>query len=202
MIVYVETNFLLELAFLQEEHESCDDVLSWADAGVITLVVPAFSITEARMGLVRLAKQRNEFYERLRRELREISRSKPYATISAQTEPLTNALIESTEEQWIQLESATSRLLGLAQIIPLQSTTIQLAIEHEANLGLEPPDAAVYASIIEDVRGRQGPKCFLNRNSKDFDIPDIESELSHYDCKMIPSFKDGSAYIRSALPIE
>jgi hypothetical protein len=99
MIVYVETNFLLELSFLQEEYGSCNEVLALAEAGTITLVIPAFSITEASIGRVRLAKQRIDFRERLTRELRELSRSKPYAEISVQTEPLTKALIESTEEQ-------------------------------------------------------------------------------------------------------
>jgi hypothetical protein len=72
-------------------------------------------------------------------------------------------------------------------------------MEYESTHGLEPADAAVYASIIEDLPGRQGLKCFLNRNSKDFDIPDIENELMQHKCKMIPSFKHGVGYIHSVV---
>jgi hypothetical protein len=28
MIVYVESSFILELAYAQEEHDACDDILS------------------------------------------------------------------------------------------------------------------------------------------------------------------------------
>ncbi len=61
MIVYVKTNFVLELARLQEQHESCEELLNLASTNKIKLVLPAFSITEARTALVRLAKQRVEF---------------------------------------------------------------------------------------------------------------------------------------------
>ena len=46
MIVYVESNFVLELAFLQEEHESCLELLSLSESEDICLVLPAFSIGE------------------------------------------------------------------------------------------------------------------------------------------------------------
>ena len=41
MIVYVETNFLLELAYLQERCASCDEILRLANTGAINLVLPA-----------------------------------------------------------------------------------------------------------------------------------------------------------------
>ena len=44
MIVYVESNFVLELAFLQEEYESCMELLRLAESRDIHLVLPAFSI--------------------------------------------------------------------------------------------------------------------------------------------------------------
>ena len=46
MIVYLESNFVLELAFLQAEHEECSAILRLAETGEIRLVLPAFSIGE------------------------------------------------------------------------------------------------------------------------------------------------------------
>jgi predicted nucleic acid-binding protein len=201
MIVYVETNFILELVFLQEEHTSCEGILSLAEVGKLTLVIPAFSVTEARTARIRLAKKRVEFHERLTRELRELSRSKPYKEISAETEPLTKALIESIEDQKKLLEDITSRILSIGEVLSLHASTSEVAIRNETTLGLEPADSVVYASIMEDIASRQGLKCFLNRNSKDFDIPDIENELAKHDCKIIPSFKNGLAYINSVLSL-
>ncbi len=61
MIVYVESNFVLELAFLQEEHESCDELITLAESHSIKLVVPAFSIVEPYDVLVRRSRQRQNF---------------------------------------------------------------------------------------------------------------------------------------------
>ena len=46
MIVYVESNFVLELAFLQEQHESCNTIITLAESSQVELVIPAFSIVE------------------------------------------------------------------------------------------------------------------------------------------------------------
>lgn len=44
MIVYVETNFILELAFQQEQHQAVNSILELAERGKIELVYPGFSI--------------------------------------------------------------------------------------------------------------------------------------------------------------
>lgn len=202
MIIYVETNFVLEFARLQEQHDSCEGILSLAEAQKVSLIIPAFSITEARTALLRLRKQRVEFHTRqLIPHLHELSRSKPYREISSASEPLTKALIESSQRETAELESVTSRLLHCGHIIPLETVIVESAVRNEKKLGLEAPDAAVYASIIEDLRGRtRGPKCFLNKNSKDFANPDIYAELKKHGCKMIPSFDDGFRYVSTRLP--
>lgn len=198
MIVYVESNFILELAYLQEQHEACEELLGLADAGTISVVLPAFSVTEARLSLRRRAHRRLMFHHRLSRELRELSRSRPYQELATTTEPLTRALVESGEAEKQRLELTLSRLIAICQVLPVQDTTIRSAIQYETSLKLSPNDALVFASIVEDLAGRpQGPKCFLNRNSKDFANPDVYDELSTHDCKMLPSFKDGVGYIRA-----
>jgi hypothetical protein len=46
MIVYVESNFILELAFLQEEHGEAETLAKFAESGQIQLAVPSFSGSE------------------------------------------------------------------------------------------------------------------------------------------------------------
>ncbi len=43
MRVYVETNFVLELALQQEQHAACEAILQLAEARQIALVLPAYS---------------------------------------------------------------------------------------------------------------------------------------------------------------
>ena len=53
MIVYVESNFILELAFLRTEHESCTALLDSGESHELRLALPAFSIGETYEGWVR-----------------------------------------------------------------------------------------------------------------------------------------------------
>jgi hypothetical protein len=104
VIVYIESNFVLELAFLQEEYESCDTIVGLAESHGLELVIPAFSIAEPYDVLVRRAKQRAELQLRLTREIKELARSKPYTEIVAQSKEITTILVQSGEEQKRQLE--------------------------------------------------------------------------------------------------
>jgi len=78
MIVYVESNFVLELAFLQEESEDCSEILQLAEAQRIELVFPSFCVGEPYETLVRRSKDRDALQTRLSRELADIGRSKQY----------------------------------------------------------------------------------------------------------------------------
>ena len=65
MIVYVESNFVLELALLQGEHQSCDSIVSLAESLTIDLAIPAFSLAEPYDVWRRRNGERTELYERL-----------------------------------------------------------------------------------------------------------------------------------------
>ena len=53
MNVYVESNFVLEQALEQEQCESCKELIGIASSGSIRLVVPAFSLAEPHIALMR-----------------------------------------------------------------------------------------------------------------------------------------------------
>ena len=151
MIVYVESNFVLELAFLQEEHESCEELLSLSESGDILLVLPAFSIGEPYEAWVRRSKQRQELHERLSATIRELSRSRPYQESSQEFQELTNLLLNSVEEEKNRLDETLERILQTVKVIPIDLNTIREAIKFQESRDLEPQDSIVYASIIEHL---------------------------------------------------
>jgi hypothetical protein len=59
MIVYVETNFVLEHALEQEECDTCAEIIGLASAGQLRLVVPAFSLAEPHYAIYGKAKSRS-----------------------------------------------------------------------------------------------------------------------------------------------
>lgn len=71
MIVYVETNFVLELAYLRPTSDDCQRLLNLAGDGKISLVVSAFALIEARLAWQRNVKRRNRLHDDVRVELGE-----------------------------------------------------------------------------------------------------------------------------------
>lgn len=198
MIAYMESNFVLELAFLREEHESCINLISLAESKGITLVLPAFSVGEPYEAWVRRAKQRKELANKLTTEIGELSRSKPYQAASQELHQLTALLVRSSDEEKRRLDDALDRILNTTEIIPIGLTTIRSAITFQNSRGLSPQDSIVYASILQHLAtAPSGPRCFITKNSRDFSNPDIVSELAAYNCRLLTRFSNALGYIQN-----
>ena len=200
MIVYVESNFILELAYQQEEHESCGHILTAAQQGGITLALPAFCLGETYESWVRRSRERRALHEQLTRELKQLARSQTYNTLLRDSSAVTRALISSGEEEKQRLDRVIISMTDVAAIIPLARETIQQAIPLQASRSLSPQDAIVYSSILAHMSSAPGqPKCFLTRNSRDFANPDVEQDLQRHDCKLLTKFINGLDYIRGRM---
>ncbi len=58
----------------------------------------------------------------------------------------------------------------------------------------------VYAAVLSHLQQHQtAQSCFLNRNSKDFDDPDLVEELNIHNCKLLARFDTGYQFILSHL---
>jgi len=193
MIVYIESNFILELAYLQEEHENCERILKLAEDGKTRLVIPAFAIAEPFSAWVGRKRRRVDLHKSLTNELRELGRSKPYADSHEEFQEITKALLVSGEDEKLRLDAVIERILAVAVLIPIEGNTVRSAIEIQKTRRLDPQDSIVYASVISDLPGREDePRCFVTKNSKDFANPDITQELAGYQCELITNF--GAAY--------
>ena len=194
MILYVESNFILELAYLQEEHANCERILKLAREGVVQLILPAFAIAEPYSAWVGRKKRRQAVHTELTRELRELGRSEPYAGAPEQFQDVTKALLVSGEEEKNRLDESIESVLQACSLIPLEADTIRTAIDIQLTTGLGPQDSIIYASVLSHLLNvAPGEhKYFVTKNSKDFDNPDITDELGRYHCELCTSF--GEAY--------
>lgn len=201
MIVYVESNFVLELAFLQEKHESCSSFLSLSESGDIRLVLPAFSIGEPYETLERRAKQRRELHRQLSAAIRELSRSSPYRESAHEFRDITDLLIRSGEEENNRLNETLERILQTVEVIPIDSSTIRAAITLQKSRNLSPQDALIYASILDHLGKEESDSfgCFITKDAKDFATPDIKNDLEKYNCKLLTSFANGLEYVRTVV---
>lgn len=106
MNVYVESNFVLEQALEQEQCESCEEIIRIATAGSIHLVVPAFSLAEPHITLMRKGNERSRLSAELQKQLSELGRSKPYREAPGIFSGLTALLINSAEGERDGLQGA------------------------------------------------------------------------------------------------
>lgn len=201
MIACVESNFVLELALRQEEHEACDAILRLANSGAIRLVLPAFSISEPYDTLTRRQLRRTRLYEDISNELRQLSRTRSYAEQVGQLAGPLRLLVESGEDELRRLDETLTDLLRIAEPVDVRSELLTESLRARETHGFTAPDALVYASILEHLRSEAltEPKVFLNRNSRDFLTPDIVADLQEFACEVIPSFDDGLARIDASL---
>jgi len=196
MIVYVESNFILEIAHLREEHENCDRILNLSVTGEIQLVLPAFSVGEVYEAQTRRAKRRAELHGKLNAELGELARSRPYRDSRDEFTKITKALIVSGEEEGQRLDDAVRRVLAAADIIPIERDTIASAFKLRLTRRLRTQDAIVLASVLAHLAAAgPKPKCFVTRNSKDFANPDIVADLDQSDCELFTSFGEGYGFV-------
>jgi len=197
MNVYVETNFILELAFLQEQHEGCDKIAALAEAGSVKLVLPAFCIAESYETLIRRANRRTQIANDLVGELRQLSRSKPYKGEVEAFQSVTGLFARSLQEEDQRLIATLERILRLADVIPLEAGVVLSAAQHRAANKLERQDSIVYSSVLQHLASaRAAESCFVNRDRSDFDDPDIEENLAAQNCKLLFSFDVGCRYIQ------
>ena len=200
MNVYVESNFVLELALAQEQSESCGEILSLCEARRIRLVVPAYSLAEPYETLARHQKNRKKLKEEFDFELDQIARSTTFQERLLGFRDLTALLINVADESAKQLEAVRSRMISAACVIPLDSSVLASAAQYQKAHGFAAQDALVYSSVVSHLKQAGGTgSCFLNKNSKDFDDQSIVEELGSYICKLLPRFDAGYGFICNAL---
>lgn len=198
--IYIETNFILELAFAQEKFESCEKIVELCEDENCNLIIPAFSIAECYEAFVRRTKNRKRVKEEFEKVKRELSRSIEYRDEVVAYQGFSGLIVRSIQEEDERLTNVLQRILSIAEIIPLEATTVLEAVNYRARHDFSYQDSIVYTSIIHHLQKvTTMTNCFLNKNSKDFDDPDIVQSLEIYNCKMLSCFDDGLRYIQSCL---
>lgn len=194
MTVYVESNFVIEQALQQEQCNSCDEIVAMARSGTLSLAIPAFSLAEPHQALAAKEKGRKRLNSELRAHLLELGRSVPYRTVPEDYGPLASILTESADWERAGLRQAIAGLLESAGVMPLNAEILVQANSLQDELGLSGQDALVFASVMTHLRRTQPTEsCFLSRNSKDFDDPDIRERLQLFGCRYFASFDQALA---------
>ena len=153
-----------------------------------------------RVKHARAQNQLRELQQLLDTELRQLSRTASYASRIKSIQDIASLMVQSNEEERHRFNKYRERLLKVGEIVALTADILIEAASYETIYDLTPQDALVYASVLDHLRRYQPQQaCFLNRNSKDFDSPDIVEELNQFNCRMIPRFDRGYSFLQSQL---
>jgi predicted nucleic acid-binding protein len=200
MTVYVESNFVLEQALQQEQSDSCDAIVNLAASGDISLVIPAFSLAEPHQALALKEKTRKRLNNELQQQLSELGRSKPYRGVPDEFSALASLLIRSADQERDGFQRVVGGLLRTAEVIPLDGGIVTAGGELQTAFAMSGQDAIVLASVLQHLeRTTPNESCFLNRNSRDFDDPDVRERLDRFGCRFFARFDHGCQFILASL---
>jgi hypothetical protein len=196
MIAYVESNFVLEIVLGQEQAVSADSLLQLAERGSINLVIPSFALAEPFTTVTQRERARGKLVNDITETLKQLRRSTPYQSEALLVTQAVNGLASITGRELTSLQDTVQRILAIAHTVELNSVRFSQALTYQGRYGLSPQDSVIYACVVSDMQTRSpgDARCFVTRNSRDFDDPGIVTELSAYRCRLFFSFEDALQY--------
>lgn len=215
MIVYVESNFVLETALSQEQSVSAEAILSLAEQGKIALAFPSFALSEPFTTFMHRSGRRLRLYRELDITLKEIKRSESLRGIALSMETLVAALKLAREIEFDPLHAVFGRMLAAGRSIEIDSSIFSDALVYQDSLSLFSQDSIIYAAVISDLKKRPQAerKCFLSRDKHAFSESDdpllkkssknkfeagssINAELKQHNCQYMGSFDNRLNFIQ------
>lgn len=128
MIVYGESNFVLELALEQEEQAYAENVLVAAERGQIILVVPAFSIAEPFSTIDHRSRIRKRINNSISEQARQLERSPTHAGLVTEIRAVAGKLASLEGHELTRLQTTVDRVLMAATLVPMTSAVFAAAV--------------------------------------------------------------------------
>jgi hypothetical protein len=200
MIVFAESNFVLELVLRQSEAAFALRIVELAEQNRIQLCIPAFSLVEPHHKLMRERNERRELRESLDSHVGQMARSETLSDIRTQSNALLVALAGKSDADMKEHENWIGRIVKCANVLPLTDRVLAAGLGRTL-LDLDLLDAFVYSSIeahLKEIGVRES--LFANRDAKAFMQPTVLDDLQKLGCRVIPKFANAVAYIEGRLP--
>lgn len=196
MNLYVESNFVLELVFEQEQTVVCRDLLSLHGTKV-TICIPGFSLLEPQYALYGQRDEREKLATAVLREADRLEKSEQYRRglftpvreIGADFARL-NELYENSYNQLVR------RLANEVKVLPLTPQVITLSSELTERGSFSRFDSVILASILVDLASTAPlHSCFVTKDEIFARRASRLPELLAAKCTVKDKFADAYQYL-------
>jgi predicted nucleic acid-binding protein len=180
MKVYVETNWLLDLALEQERIKASSFVAELAKDNKIRLYLPEISLVEADQKIVRRRLQREILIENLRQEGRELVRIRD-TRYQAQAAAIDHDIFQLRDISDFEREHFNAIVRDISRFLTwlhLDNDSLQKSFDFENNYELSRLDALIYAVIRADATSDlASDKCFIDYDGH-FKNPELKRDMT------------------------
>ena len=186
--LYVESNFVLELVFAQQQREQCETLLDGAADATFELAIPSYCLGEPLETLGRRHRTRRELQDTLQREVSQLRRVTQYRNDLDDVDLTVSLFARSAIEDRERLERYYRRIGAEARLTDLTADVVERGLDLRNDFDLELQDAFVLASIAVDLEARPTESGFATLNTKDFDDPGVRTYLEDRGAQLLTSF--------------
>lgn len=193
MTVYVESNFVLEIALGQEQSVVAETILSRALGGGITLAVPSCALVEPFSTITRRGDRRRELRNRLKSETLDLKRSWPHEEDALGLESMAELFTAIEDREKTRLDETVQRLFEIAEVIEVDASLYDEAQTLARDFSFtKMTDAIVCASILRHLSesAQPGPHYFATRDAADFGAIDMVQQFRQLGCTVIFTFEE------------
>lgn len=203
MIVYVESNLVLEIVLEQEHVEEARQIVVHAERGDIQLVVPALALVEPVWTLQKHRQEQEELHTRLEKESSQHSTSVSRVGLSLLLVQVQETLTSISEREQAQYDDLVQRLLKAAEVIALSPAILGRAESVRRDYKLQPLDAVILASVLKHLHSAEASetKLFVEKDKKDFNKPEVHSALKQRNCRPVWDFSSALKAIQAEVEL-
>jgi predicted nucleic acid-binding protein len=194
LTLYVESNFVLEIALGQEQAAAAEKLLDAAETGEIEIAIPGFSLSEPFSRVTRTNRERSRIASQFDDHVNQMARSAPHHSEVKSLREIPSLVATIIRRETDLLIHTIERILAVSRQLNLNLETFNNAMTLRKTSGMTPEDAIVIELVIADLLHNPSNQrhLFANRNRKDFSEPAIASSLSNLGCDLVWSFDNAA----------
>ncbi|HKW21493.1 MAG TPA: hypothetical protein VJO13_08975 [Ktedonobacterales bacterium] len=211
MMVYVESNFLLEMVFEQPDSAAAEAILTHAESSSIELAMPTMALVEPFATLRYRNSERREVLDSWSHTMNRLKPNRLHDLgLVVAKDRLDSSLVDAygdaadiVRRRSSRLDEVVDRVISVTTVLSVGASEFRRAIDYR-QFGLDVVDSLIYVTVITHLEQTSAgtASCFVSRDKKGFANQRISAELATHGSRYISTFTNALNFIQSNLHAE